>query len=463
MDRPIFDYDIPNEPLLGLLPPCRKHFDFCPTTWGVEAYHRSFEKFHYASPVDFEEEYPICTAFADWAWRVHYSFLEDTSVIHITATDKNVQSTPAYPKMLDYSSEEEFLNHFGWLPYVEAFSRVDNGYNPPVLWYCFLKKEILKRSKVDEQDIRQIVCADPIYARIGACFEQQQNERCKRNTEHRSGQCGWNPFSGGFERMCRRLNSKQGYFVEFDWTRFDGTIPTQLFKRIKQLRFSMLRTEHQQRYSHVYRWYVRNLLHRYVLMPSGEVTIQKRGNPSGQISTTIDNNMLNYWVQAFEFCYFFGPDKDLWADYDTVVYGDDRLSRYPLIPFDYKNRVIKMYKDVFGMWVKPEKVHISDTLVGLTFCGFTISEDFQPYPTQCEKLFAGLVTPAKTLPDLESLHGKLLSLQLLMHNHPDCEFKDYLDHCLATTSVLCPRLPPRLTARQMDKLWRGGPKHSPYG
>ena len=92
---------------------------------------------------------------------------------------------------------------------------------------------------------------------------------------------------------------------------------------------------------------LKNLVNRTVLLPSGEVTEQHRGNPSGQFSTTMDNNMINTWLQAFEFAYFHGPNKQLWLNYDTLVYGDDRLSTTPLIPDNYVERVVLMYKDVF--------------------------------------------------------------------------------------------------------------------
>lgn len=463
INKPICDYNIPDEPLLGLLPPVEANLDYGPTVWGREAYIKSFEKFEYAQPKDYEKLYPVETAFADWAWRCHYSFLEDTRVIHITSTDKNVASTPAYPKFLEYDTEEDFLEQHGWGPYTSAFSAADRGYQPEVLWYCFLKKEILKTSKILDSDIRQIICTDPIYARIGACFEQHQNQLCKANTATKSGQCGWSPFEGGFQRMCQRLAAQRGVFVEFDWTRFDGTIPASLLMRVKKLRFQMLDARHQKRYRHIYRWYCKNLVRRYVLLPSGEVTVQKRGNPSGQISTTMDNNMVNYWLQAFEFCYFFGPNKEMWRTYDTVVYGDDRLTRYPVLPDNYVARVVELYKDIFGMWVKPEKVKTSESLVGLTFCGFTIGHDYLPYPTSEEKLFAGLLKPARKLPDIYALHGKLLSLQLLMHNHPPSAFKDYIEKCLVVTSRHAEGLPARLTSRQMDRLWRGGPKLGAYG
>lgn len=410
--------------------------------------------------MDFCKDYPRETAFADWAFRVHFKFLEDTRVKHITATEKNICSTPAYPKLLDYVTEADYLEEHGWRPYVEEFARIDRGARPHVLWFLFLKKEVLRVEKIKSSDIRQILCADPIYARIGACFEQHQNDLMKERTNSSCGQCGWTPFQGGFKRMCQRLASKPGTFVEFDWTRFDGTIPTQLFLRIKRLRWQFINKDQRERYAGMYQWYCKNLVCRYVLLPSGEITKQNRGNPSGQISTTMDNNMVNYWLQAFEFAYFFGPDKELWRDYDTVVYGDDRLSRYPILPLNYRERVVEMYKNIFGMWVKLEKVKVSPTLYGLTFCGFEIALDYQPKPAQPAKLFAGLLKPARTVEDVNALHGKLLSLQILMHFEDDTHpFKRYIESCLATTSrFIDDALPKRFTREQLDRLWRGGPK-----
>lgn len=448
---------MPDDPLLGLLPPCDPDLEFGPATWGPKAFTKSFEKFKYAEPTKFWEKYPEECRFADKMWRIHYNFLEDTRVIHITATEKNTESTPGYPKSEEYSTEQEYLDTKGWGPYVDQFKRVDRGEKPTVLWYCFLKKEQLKKTKIEESDIRQIVCPDAIYSRIGACLEQHQNTLMKQHTEDSSGQCGWSPFYGGFQRVMRRLD-KGKHKIEFDWTRFDGTIPATLLRHIKQLRWEKINKKHRERYKHVHDWYVNNLIKRYVLMPTGEVTIQTRGNPSGQISTTMDNNMVNYWLQAFEFAFLNkGQDVEtLWKQYDTIVYGDDRLSCTPVLPEDYIQRVVAMYKDVFGMWVKPEKVKVSETVKGLTFCGFTVGDDYTPHPTNPQKLWSSLVTPTQRLPDIDALYGKLLSFKILMHNHPDHPFKEYIEKCLSALERF--RTLPKVTGEQLDHLWRGGPK-----
>uniref|UniRef100_A0AAU7E2G9 Non-structural polyprotein 1AB n=1 Tax=Rousettus bat astrovirus TaxID=3141900 RepID=A0AAU7E2G9_9VIRU len=390
-------------------------------------------------------------------------------MIDITKTDKNKESTPAWPKCEYWKTEEEFLADVGFGDYVQQFDEIKNGYRPQVLWILFLKKEILKKKKVAERDIRQIVCSDPLFARIGLVFEQHQNSLMKDRTSRTFAQCGWTPFYGGFEKRVRRLVSKGNHtFVEFDWTRYDGTIPNQLFRHIKKLRFRFLAKRFRTQSNwELYTWYVDNLLNRFVLLPSGEVTQQTCGNPSGQVSTTMDNNMVNVWLQAFEFCHLNGLSYDeareLWPRYDTLIYGDDRLNTTPRLPSDYVTRVIDMYRDVFGMWVKPEKVRVQDTIVGLSFCGFRVMQDYTPAPVDPLKLLATFNTPVKKLQDIETLYCKILCFSLLCHNLPEDDIVK--NWCAEAKCILAQHLrangrdPPVIITRDMlDTLWSGGPK-----
>lgn len=465
------DWNEPIDDLLNLLPPISDPLDYTPAVWGPEAYRRSFEKFHYAEPCEaIAVRYPREWTFAMKVLRREYDFLVDSVMVDITSTHKNSDSTPGFPKFLRWPTEADYLAERGYCDYIVELNRVMSGARPRVLWYLFLKKEVLKTSKVNESDIRQIVCADPIYARIGCVFEEHQNQLMKERTATRMGQCGWSPFFGGFTRRIERLISHGNHcYVEFDWTRFDGTIPREVFHAVKTFRFSCLHPTYRTRENwEVYMWYLSNLYERYVLLPSGEVTIQRRGNPSGQVSTTMDNNMVNVFLQAFEYAYMW-PDKtmdelcDDWTLCDSLVYGDDRLSTYPSLPDDYIPRVVAMYKDVFGMWVKEEKVKVASTPIGLTFCGFQVTSDLLPVPQACAKLLAALVKPVKKLQDLDALYGKLLCYRILSHNlDDDHDFKRYV---LVALDVLARHIrskggeePFYLTDRMLDVLWRGGPK-----
>lgn len=270
----------------------------------------------------------------------------------------------------------------------------------------------------------------------------------------------------------RRIEKENNQYIELDWTRFGGTIPLQVFRHIKNFRFKMLGREYKNKTNKgVYDWYVDQMCKRYVLLPSGEVTIQEKGNPSGQISTTMDNNMVNTFLQAFEFAYLHGSYteeklRSEWDKCDSLVYGDDRISSWPSVPPNYVDNVVEMYKVVFGMWVKPEKIIIRNELNGVSFCGFTaiLSEGmYLPIPNDAWKFITSTLSPVKALPNFDALVGKILSFQVLVHNLPeDDPVKLWFDEAYANLSrhacVTDLEPLPVLTRDMRDFLWRGGPK-----
>lgn len=473
INRPVSDYEMPVDPLVGLLPKFKGDLEFAPTTWGPKAYVKSFEKFFYKHPMNnIAKTFPRQWEFATWALRREYSFMTDTTMIPMVATDKNLDSTPALPKAEFFKTELDYVEEFGYTKYVEEYNRIQKGARPTPLWYLFLKKEIIKKKKIDDSDIRQILCTDPCFCRIGLMFEQHQNELMKDRTHLRHGQCGWSPFEGGWDELMRRLTKPGNKYIEMDWSRYDGTIPPEVFFHIKNIRFSMLASEYKTPHNRkIYQWYCENLIDRIVILPSGEITRQTRGNPSGQVSTTMDNNMVNTFLQAFEFIHLNELDittaKELWESYDTIVYGDDRITSTPVCPDNYQEKVIQMYADIFGMWVKPDNVKVTESLDGLSFCGFTNVFDGKyhlPVPTNVYKLVASLVTPTRKLQDAESLYGKILSMKVLMHNLPDDNpGKQFLLECEVAIRKHMDKAGQPLvnfTTSMLDYLWRGGPKKS---
>lgn len=424
------------DPLLGLVSKWQQT-DYESTTWSVEAYTRMFEKFFYCDPSNFIDEYAESVIFCDQITIREHSYMDNSVITPIFATSKNVDSTPGYPKFLVFDTEEDYLSTFGWREYIDVWNDKDTLNHRP-LWWCFLKNEVLKKTKVQSNDIRMILCADPVFTRIGACYEQDQNNRMKQYTETKKAQVGWTPFFGGINRRIERLCKIQNpQFVELDWTRFDGTIPKELFWRIKQMRFFFLSerfrtSENKARYD----WYVKNLLEKLILLPTGEVCHIKKGNPSGQYSTTVDNNMVNVWLTAFEISYLYYVQKgelpsvsDYERNVDFLCYGDDRLLAVSkdFVTYD-PGKVITMYKNIFGMWVKPENIKTSDSVEGLSFCGMTLvktSKGFVGIPN-VDKILTTLSDPVRKMPDVSALWGKLVSLRILCENC-DNFVKDYLD------------------------------------
>lgn len=424
------------DPLLNLIEGWDQNH-YTAATWTAEALTKMFEKFHYANPIDFVETYFEITALCDQYTLDEHSYMAGSNLTPITATIKNMKSTPGYPKFLAYETEEDYLNECGWKEYIDLWNDPETLNNRPI-WWCFLKNEVLKISKVTSNDIRMILCTDPGFTRFGAVFEQDQNNRMKEKTETHKAQVGWTPFFGGIDRRIRRISKiSNPQFVELDWTRFDGTIPKQLFWRIKQMRFFLLKDQYKTKQNRQkYNWYVKNLLEKIILLPTGEVCQVKKGNPSGQYSTTVDNNFVNVWLTCFEITYMYYKQKgilpalcDLKANIDFICYGDDRLLAVSedFVKYD-PELVCRMYKDIFGMWVKTENIRVSDSVEGLSFCGMKIIKGPRGYVgvPNVDKILTTLSDPVKRLPDIEALWGKLVSLRILCNNC-DTAVVDYLD------------------------------------
>nr|QCP68856.1 ORF1b [Ruddy turnstone astrovirus] len=413
---------------------------FTATTWNEKAYTKSFEKFDYGKSKNVPEIEPDLTLFADACVLAEVDYFSDSRVIPITATEKNIDSTPAFPKMLEYDTEKEFLASHGMNEYIEAQTNIEETVKHEPMWWCFLKNEVIKEKKVKDNDIRIISCTDPTYTRIGATLDQDQNARMKQRTETKHAQVGWTPFRGGLNKRLNRISKGRNTFVELDWTRFDGTIPVWLFQRIRRIRWFFVREPDRTTYFRLARWYSHRLTNRLTLFPTGEVTRICKGNPSGQFSTTVDNNLVNEWLTAFEFGYLYRKKNGVLPtvmEYrkavDFLCYGDDRILAFDSNFVNYEpGAVIDMYKNYFGMWVKPENIKTSTSLDGLSFCGFTFvkAENRWVGIMNADKILQSLKTPTRALPDLESLWGKLVSLRILLQ-HADKKHRSYLDAQIA--------------------------------
>lgn len=426
-----------------------------------------FEKFHYATPCNIELSFPDLWEFATLLTLDEYSYMQNAQIISPLRVTKNMDSTPAFPKFLKYPTEADFIESKGWTEYLELWNNDDRK---RVLWWTFLKNETLKKKKIIEDDIRMIMCTDPVFTRFGGAFDQHQNEMMKEHTETHQAQVGWTPFYSGLDLRIKRLETRGDTYVELDWTRFDGTIPTEVFSHIKNMRWFLhsptcKTLENKIRYD----WYVSNLINKVVLLPTGELTVIRRGNPSGQISTTTDNNMVNTFLTAFEIAYQYKqktgrcPTIQEYRDnVDSICYGDDRLLSVNSSWLDYDPTIIpQFYKDVFGMWVKPENIKKQPTPENLSFCGLKLIKNNGSWfgIPNVSKILSTIEFPVRKLPCIEALWGKLVSLRILTQ-YASSDVKDYLDMQIARVkefasaeNIELPEVPTNF----FESIWTGGP------
>lgn len=449
------------DPLLSILGEVTSSKNYGAPVWSLNAYKNIFAKFEYSQPLtSIKHAYPVEWEFATQVLLRECEFLVDSKVVTFHQTTKNSDSTPAYPKFKYFDTEDDYLTCHGFTEYYDVWDTISKpDFDKSPLWWTFLKNEILSKDKIQTEDLRMIMCTDPVFTRIGARFEQDQNNRMKVNTDQFSGQMGWTPFYGGLTKTLSRFKHMD-LIQELDWTRFDGTIPGEVFRHIKDVRFFLLHPDYKTSANKTrYEWYCENLIVKQVLLPTGEVTVIDKGNPSGQISTTSDNILVNVFLTAFEVKYN-NPNLTV-SDYQRQVkmicYGDDRiLGVKNTIRLDTP-RTIQMYKDIFGMWVKPEKVKIFPSLTGVSFCGmtFTIKNGKVLASYNADKLLASLADPVKALPDITSLWGKLVSLRILCE-HSDEKARKKLDQYISRVEGMMEfegLTVPRLPAGFFSQIW----------
>ncbi|QBZ38214.1 ORF1b [European roller astrovirus] len=369
------------------------------------------EKFEYGTPTTLDIE---CWELALAIAEEEYRYMKDTRVTPLMDTEKNLESTPAYPKKQQWKTELEYLQEQGISLYLHEFDALrENNYDFKPLWYAFPKQELLKKEKIKNDDIRMIMCTDPLFTRIGGMLDQEQNALMKTRTMRNEAQVGWSPFHGNLHRRLCRLTEGMEIIYEMDWTRYDGTIPDFVFRAARDLRFKMLHSDDRKQYKQLAKWCTDNLISKFCLMPGGDLIHIEKGNPSGQYSTSADNCFFNTILTAYEFAFHVKqetgkvPGKtSLRSCYKSICYGNDRLVACKSYVTDEgieiampppKDRTIEMYKTHFGMWVKPENVKEHVSLEGASFCGqtFTKRRNMWTGTYNADKLKASLITPVQ--------------------------------------------------------------------
>nr|AVM87501.1 ORF1b [Wenling rattails astrovirus 3] len=386
-----------------------------PSHWTTEAYKNIFEKFNYADANDT----PLTEA--QEVLYHEYDYMVGRGITSFIDVDKNTDSHPGYPGRYLYEKETDLIADLGLEEYHHFKSCFECSASNP-LWYGFLKSETMKKEKIEREDIRLIACAPAQYTRLGATYEMSSNNALKRRTKKKQAQIGWRPVEGGFDAAMKRFDACE-WMMEMDWTRYDGTLPAKVWDAVNQFRVNALAASPREKA--LYEKYRRSLSDRATVLATGDIVKMTKGNPSGQYSTSVDNCMCQTLLTFYEtrdwIEHVTGETPTVQQVFDshvTISYGDDRLTGWTktgdfahIFPPD-REWLVKYYKDMFGMWVKPENIRIQRERIGLSFCGMTVSRGHKGYVPifRGAKLLSALVTPSGDVNTLEDLEDKVVSL-----------------------------------------------------
>lgn len=278
-----------------------------------------------------------------------------------------------------------------------------------VPWYSFFKNELMKPDKIRNADFRVITCPPCTFSRIQATYDQDFNEFFKEYPGLFGSMIGFTPFFGEWDAYVRSIGGYR-FYVEKDFKRFDGSIPSTLLlaaRKIRRLCYSPFALDEDDK--HRLDFIDRCLCYRPTITTAGTMHLVTKGNPSGQISTSVDNCLVNLIIHDMMYREVYNN-----AEYRIYVYGDDTILATDCEPNPIAEN--EWLEKRFGMSLPAEKYKISDSMVGLSFCGFftRLVDGFFVPEYKDDKILSNLIYPATPVKDIETFHAKLISITALL-------------------------------------------------
>nr|AVM87138.1 ORF1b [Wenling banjofish astrovirus] len=384
--------------------------EYDPPYWGPIAYRNVFDKHHvnddYTGPTDQKSIIYANSKIISILRGAHATFAP------LDATTKPTDSNPGFPYLTRFQSEQELIDS-GNVDYERVFDHLKHSPTRP-LYYVFLKNELLKPDKIENQEIRAIYVMPADLCRTGFRFDQYLNDYLKNEAPFNGVGVGLSGLGDGPQAFATHLGKKKFYY-ESDYKRYDGTVPSELMYHIRWLRTFGYDDLTREQFNQLENYSI-DLVEKMLVNPFGDVAIVNKGNPSGQPSTSIDNCLINLWLTNYVYHHLYG--EEVAEQMNILTYGDDRIISTDYEPDPHKEDLVLQTQ--FGMTIPPSSAIVSNKLEGLSFCGFRFRRskshwvaDYKP-----DRILSGLRYPPNKVKDLEELYMRYLSAAILFAFSP---------------------------------------------
>jgi len=243
-----------------------------------------------------------------------------------------LSTSPGYPWNLIYRNKREALKDHKILLY--CAKRVEEAQYPHGIWQNTCKTEPKKWKKIEQHESR-VITAAPIEVQCEAIYlfaDMDENIHEAGRQFRICSTVGTSHFYLGFHDLYRRMvrSGRNPLGLALDYTGFDGSVTRAEFEMVRDLRFSMYRSELQTEalYKRLVNYY-NEMIYTRIIMETGDVIQKEGGQPSGQLNTLTDNSMINEFRWYYIWCSLV-PDehkdlKSFRSFCELIVCGDDSL------------------------------------------------------------------------------------------------------------------------------------------
>jgi len=328
--------------------------------------------------------------------------------------------------------------------YIANFLKTAHLVNYPVLWTQSGKVELLKASKINNNDIRVFtVVPFEMFVFMAQLFQDQNEKMCEpsffMSTPLRHG---YNMTHSGFIDLVDDLSRVGWKIGEGDAIKWDSSVPwsiRQLAMRLRQKLWNGKGMPQADFFARTYYAYFQ-AVNSYLKTPSGQVLLKMFGGVNSGDPTTTDDNCICHiilWCLISRLRYGI-PFYDLYPTYIRLcIYADDHIfsvdPSIELHPFDVR---ASLYKK-FGINLDPAKDLVTNSFENHTFLGLTAkwNDKHQCYVPHFNdsKALCSLYRNKAGL-DVQQYYCKLLAIMLLTAFSPlfptiqEYAFRYYFSH-----------------------------------
>lgn len=225
---------------------------------------------------------------------------------------------------------------------------------------------------------------------------------------------GLNPYSGGCNRLARRLTKHKRFWI------LDGKGWDRLLSCMREV--YLMRNKYKVDDPHL-KWVYENLINSFLVLPNGDVIFKTWGNNSGSGNTTGDNIMAMTFVLSFLFFWMGYTAEQIQSSVEVAIFGDDVVGSdsLPCSDEELESAFRFVFGDLFGIVLDPFEIH--HDLSKCSFLGFTFSKHggswIPKYPLG--KLCASVKGNPDRM-DFKAELAKLSSLCLMSAGHGETIF-----------------------------------------
>jgi len=209
-------------------------------------------------------------------------------------------TSPGYPFSLKWQKKGDFLDD-------PISDRVLDAHwdklatDSPIVsfWTASLKLELrpIEKIAVNSQRTFTASAADGSINTNRLCLDF--NEAFYRSNNKHWSFVGCSKFSGGWDRLYRRLSRHPNAF-ELDESSFDASLFRAALRGMQEFRWRMLAKEYRtpdnaKRLENMYD----SIIHSVIVLDNGEVVMKHTGNPSGSANTIVDNTIILFRLFAY--------------------------------------------------------------------------------------------------------------------------------------------------------------------